>query len=403
MLKKLVPLLCLFLLLSGFIYINSLPGKQPTKPHEPEAEEAAVFVPDHALTPKETVKAFFKQQYDAYTTMKYIDLSELMDVSELRNRNALVWLQTLIKRRRLIAEHNLCYVETEQYPYTIHFQEKPEDNRIKLWKEQGLGAGKGEITLHFTVTGEKGKAYPPMMAMNAQHTMRLKQIDGVWKITFHYFPGSERRFLQSGAPKAPSTQEMLNGLYEEFVLEDKLTNKNQAKLPSGAAAFDGVRAAEYAKAFTETPNKAFYDIGDWMGNCANFISQCVWFGFESCGIDRIRLNTNMTTKWFAGRGGGSPAWENVGHFWDYATTKRKAGARGLHGEMVQGILQLKLGGVVQVRTGPNPKSGESFNHSLILVDSETLMLAQNSPDCFLYYSDLVNTDARFFNPQYFID
>ncbi len=416
MFKKLVLLLCLPLLLAGCLNENSevTPEDQASssqalasKPAEEplsssEGEEAAVFAPDHPLTAKETVEAYFKQQYNAYTNLKYIDLSALVDTSEVRNRNALIWLQTLIQRRQLIAENDLCYVETEQYPYTVNYQEQPEDDRMDFWKERGLG-GDDELTLHFTITGEKGRAYPPMMAMNAQHTMRLKQIDGEWKITFHYFPGSVRRFFQSGALAIPSKEEMLKDLTEEFAPAGEAAVDVAAELPSGAAPFNGARTAEYAEACTETPNPAFYDIGDWMGNCANFISQCVWYGFGSDSIPNIILENNMTDEWFAGKGGGSPAWENVGHFWDFATADRKAGTKGMHGEVVQGISQLKLGGVIQVRTGRFHQSEESFNHSLVLVDAETLKLAQNSPDCFVYYSDLVNVDTRFFNPQYFID
>ena len=105
----------------------------------------------------------------------------------------------------------------------------------------------------------------------------------------------------------------------------------------------------------------------------------------------------MTPEWFAGIGGGSPAWENVEHFWEYATAEKEAG---LTGEVVDSILQLKPGGLIQVRTKCSENSSEKYNHSLLLADTETLTLAQNTPDCFLYYSDLVFTDIRFFNPKY---
>ena len=41
---------------------------------------------------------------------------------------------------------------------------------------------------------------------------------------------------------------------------------------------------------------------------------------------------------------------------------------------------------------------EKYTHALLVVDSEKLMLAQNSPACFVYYSDLVNNYARFIRP-----
>ncbi len=370
------------------------------KPEEAPAlaQGGTVYIPDHYLTPQETVAEFFRLQYDIYTNMRYVDISTLVDSGESRNRNALVWLQALTMRRRLIAENDLCYVETRQFPYTITFEQTPEDGRMEFWRNRGLDDD-NQMVLHFTITGEKGNAYPPLMAMNAQHTMRLQQVDGMWKITFHYFPGSVRRF-RSGNLELPDEEQLLADLQEEFA---RVSTDKPPAAAKGAYVFDGARAAAYAEAYTEKTNPVFYDIGDWMGNCANFISQCVWFGFGSGDLAKISLGAPMTDDWFGGSGGGSPAWENVGYFWDYAIEKKGSASTGMHGTAVDGIRALELGGVIQVRTGRFRQTDDSFNHSLILTDTQTLKLAQNSPDCFVYYSDLVNVDSRFYNPAYFID
>ena len=54
---------------------------------------------------------------------------------------------------------------------------------------------------------------------------------------------------------------------------------------------------------------------------------------------------------------------------------------------------LRVGDLVQVRSG----SG-GINHNLLVVDARTLRLAQNSPDCLVYYADLVNTSMRALRP-----
>lgn len=371
---------------------------QESKEESSGIKLTTVYSPSHPLNMEETIAVFFEQQYNAYVQMQYIDLSALVDLSQMRNKNSLIWQETLIQRRKLIAENNFCYVETTKHPYKIIYEKEPRDQRMEFWNKRGL-IKEDEITVHFTIQGEKGKVYPPLMAVNAQHTMRLKEIDGVWKIVFHYFPGSTRRFHQSNTLVLPSKEEMLADLKEEFQKSPSDTSQNNSSLPAHAIPYDASRAVEYAKTYAETRNRAFYNIPDWNGNCANFISQSLWFGFSPGIKPDNRQGGNMTSNWYAGQGGGAPAWENVEYFWDYITLLNPL-QPGIHGEVVKRISELKEGGVIQLRTGRFRQTDERFNHNLILLDSSTLLFAQNSPDCLVYYSDLVNVDTRFFNPQY---
>jgi hypothetical protein len=402
--KKFVLLLCISLVLSACSASggNPLPSGEPPGPSsgaDAAGKEAVVYAPDHPLTPEETIEQFFAQQYNAYIDLQYIDISCLLDTTQTRNRNSLVWLETLIQRRKLIARHQFCYVETTRYPYTITYQENAEDDRMEFWRSRGL-MDEDEIVRHFTITGEKGRAYPPFMAVNGLHTMRLKQIDGVWKITFHYYPGASR-FRLSTPLVLPAEEKLLADLQAEFRAESPGASAGETALPSGAVPYNGVRAVQYARAYTEAHNPAFYEIGDWMGNCANFISQCIWHGFGTDAQPDIARRENMTSRWYGGQGGGSPAWESVEEFWTYAAAPRNPREQGLHGEVVETVGQLAPGGIVQTRSG-HYSDEERYNHSLLLVDGATLMLAQNSPDCFVYYSDLVNADTRFLNPGYLI-
>nr|WP_207650053.1 amidase domain-containing protein [Desulfosporosinus lacus] len=112
---------------------------------------------------------------------------------------------------------------------------------------------------------------------------------------------------------------------------------------------------------------------------------------------------NMSSQWYAGPGGGSPEWENVEAFWDYATKPRDPQQSGVHGEIVETIFGLDIGGIVQTRSGRFDNTDERYSHNLLLVEKSTLLLAQNTPDCFVYYSDLADVDNRFFNPRYLIE
>lgn len=399
-----IILLCLSLFLSacsqGKTDNSSSSVKSFSKDNLPAEEINNVYIPTHPLTKEETIQQFFEQQYNAYTSLQYINISYLLDMSQTRIQNSLVWLEALIQRRRLIAQHQLCYVETAKYPYIITYQEYPEDGRMDFWRNRGIDNGE-EVLVHFTITGEKGRAYPPFLAINGQHTMRLKQIDGVWKITFHYYPGASR--LRTKNPLVLlSEEEMLADLRKEFKELSPGPSSDERKIPAMAAPYSGARAVEYARIYTESPNPAFYDIEDWTGNCANFTSQSLWYGFGPDNRANISRRENMTSRWYAGQGGGSPAWENVEEFWNYATEPRDPQEPGMHGEVAETIFGLEIGGIIQSRSGRFRNTDERFNHNLLLVDKSTLLLAQNTPDCFIYYSDLADVDTRFFNPQYLI-
>ena len=196
---------------------------------------------------------------------------------------------------------------------------------------------------------------------------------------------------------------MLADLREEFKAFSQGTSSVETRIPAIAAVYNGTRAVDYAKAYTESPNLAFYDINDWLGNSSNFTSQSIWYGFGADDQANVARQENMTSQWYAGQGGGSPEWENVEQFWDYATKPRGPQEPGLHGEIVGTIFGLEMGGIIQTRSGRFQNTDEKYNHSLLLVEKSTLRMAQNTPDCFVYYSDLADGDNRFFNPQYLIE
>ena len=405
--RKLLMILCATFALTLVVAAPAIPVKQSIKPvytpevfynteppvePEPSAEKPGIYIRPEGLSHKELVEVYFEQQYLAYTSLSPIDLSSILDLRLLQNRNAAAWFEMLILRRKLLAESGLCYVETEQFPYTIRYlsEDELEDERKEFWASGNI-AKNDDIVLNFIITGEPGHAYPPIMAVNSQHTMHLREKDGVFNISFHYYPGSVRRFPRNETFEIPSSEDMLAALEEEFSV---FSGNGDIIAPNGAKAYSGAYAASYALQYTEIANPIFYDIGDWMGNCANFTSQCVWFGFGNGYMPDMYARENMTANWYGGSGGGSPAWENVDYFWRFAT--KDIGSREL-----DGIAQVMPGDIIQTRSGGNASEDlNDFNHSLIVVDEDKLLLAQNSPDCFVYYSDILNVETRFVRPVY---
>lgn len=400
--KRLLPILIALAVVLGLCACGAADraeensGVAPISDTQLEEQSPQAYIPPNDLSVEETIEAYFDQQYTAYTELSYIDISGILDMRQRTNQNMLIWLQTLIQRRRLLDENNLCYVDTNRYPYTINYiaEDELEDERLDYWRSLKIGL-EDEMLVHFVITGTLGTAYPPMFAVNSQHTIRLKKVSGMWKIVMHYYPGAVRKFYRNFQLELADEQEMLKGLQEEFRTYQAA---EPSDIPASAKPYSGQNAAIYARAFTETNNPAFYDVGDWMGNCANFTSQCIWYGFGDGQLFDSDPQGNMTREWYAGGGGGSPAWENVSHFWEYAV-----GGNQLKCEELPGARALRAGDMIQVRANSAAEDDEDeakYNHSLLVIDERTMLLGQNSPDCFVYYSDLVNVEARFLRPLY---
>ena len=350
---------------------------QYSPPTKTAVDSPIAVAPTPESTAKETIAAYFALQYEGYVDLSFVDISSLLDMQRADNQNLIVWLQMLTQRRKLLADMDLCFVETTTFPYEIIYDEKPEDDRLTFWSRRA--PIEADAVLHFRIKGLLGAVYPPTFAANSQHTMFLQKSEEGWKIIRHYYPGSVRNFRQSGMLTLPSETQMRQALRLEFA---PATYKPSSALPAGAIAYDAKAAADYALRHAETPNPVFYLIGDWRGNCAHFVSQAVSSGFSG----------RMSRDWFAGGGGGSPAWENVDHFWAYAI-----GANAMRVSVLQTVTAMKPGDVMLTRTA-NAANPDDYRHSLILVDAQKMIFAQNSPGCFVYLSDFVNIERRILSP-----
>lgn len=348
---------------------------------EDMSDEPEVYIPMDGMTIEQVAEAYFEQHYIAYSSLRHIDTSAILDMKKQANINMLDWSEMLIMRRRLIKENDFCYVETEMLPYAIEYDSEAEDDRMDFWHRRN--ANLGDAVLHFRIKGEAGKAYPPIMAMNSQHSMFFEKIDGVWKVTMHYFPGSIRKFTRAGNIAVLDEDEMLESLMDEF---EPQSFSEPPEIPNNAVLYDADAAVSYALDYTEHENPDFYRIIDWVGNCANFVSQCVSEGFGG-GAE------SMTADWNGGDGG-TPAWENVNYFWSSFT-----GSERLAGQILAGAWELENGDIIQTQIASTTEE-ERFTHMLIVTDEKKLMLSQNTPACFVYYSDLVNLNTRMVRPVF---
>lgn len=140
--------------------------------------------------------------------------------------------------------------------------------------------------------------------------------------------------------------------------------------------YNGNRAASYALNYYRYPgNENFYTAMSSGGDCTNFVSQCVSYGFgtkndlEAPSYDRTAFPMHTTnsydTGWYAGTGGGSYAWENVEGHWAYLVN-RPSNEYGAHANW-QYLIDLTLGSVVQV----SYDGGNSYGHSTIVCSTRS--------------------------------
>lgn len=375
---------------------NEIPETEPEQEvsvpvqKEPEAGKATKieYIAPPAKTPEMAVINYFDALYDSYIETLSVDISPVIDKDFDMMENVLNWNNLLAMRRNIIAENGYCYVETERFPYTIDYISKKELNDQRMDFVEMRDFGEGAVALHFVIKGIAGKAYPPIFAVNSQHSMVLTLEDGIYKIAYHYFPGSEGKF-QNDLPVKPMAKiEMRNLLEKEF--SGKVSPERQDFIYKRV--YNGKSAAEYALEFCEKQNPDFHFVGDWFGNCMNFASQCIWSGFRTQG-ETAKKHSCMTNDWYCGKPGGTLNWASVSKFYAWATSEKTD----MQVILFNDVNSLKSGDLVHIGSYLCAEE-EKYTHALIVTDSEKLVLAQNSPACFVYYSDLVNNYSRFIRP-----
>ncbi len=361
----------------------------PTFGAETTSENSAVtFVrPQTADTPEEVLELYFEMLYRGYAAKKPVDISPIIDLDFEIMENIQNWHDFLAMRRRIIAEEGYCYVETERKPYTINYIKKRQLNDQRMDYVNMKDYGKGATALHFIITGEPGWGYPPIFAVNSEHSVVFTLSDGQYKIAYHYFPGSEGKFENDFPVTVPAEEEYRELLAKEF---GENTRPSVYKTPIGRI-YDPEEAVAYAKKYCESRNKAFHFVGDWYGNCMNFASQCVWSGFRTEG-DTPKNTGGMTKKWYCKKNGGTLVWAGVNSFWDWIDDWDCE----MQTTVFKHIPAARNGDIVNI--GSYAREEVKYSHALIVVDEEKLLLAQNSPACFVYYSDLVNSYSRFIRP-----
>ena len=385
--RNILKIIALFLAI--FLLFGSAPAVYAQTLDEAEEATEVRFVAPKRSSPKVAVMRYFSALYDSYTAMLPVDITPIIDTDFEMMQNVLNWNTLLQMRRSIISKEGYCYVETERFDYEIEYIKKRDldDQRMDYVNLKKYGSN--AVVLHFVIKGEEGKVYPPIFAVNSQHTVIITEDnEGEYKIAYHYFPGSEGKFENDLPVELMEKEEM------EALLSAEFENTESFDVPEAKfeRLYNPEKTVEYALTYCEKQNPDFYFVGDWYGNCMNFTSQSVWTGFREEG-DTPKNTGTMLPNWYCTKGGGTLPWSSVSRFWNWTTGEKC----GLQTVAFYNVNLAKEGDIVNIGSYVCEME-EKYTHALVLVDEEKLLLAQNSPACFVYYSDLVNNYSRFIRP-----
>ena len=377
-------------ILALFLAVLMLFGTTPeVTAYAAETEELEFEIsPIDFSYPEAVIRKYFGVLYRSYREMLPVDISPVIDLDYEMMQNVQDWNNNLALRRSIIDENEYCYVEKEFFDYEIKFITKKDLEDQRMYHIDFSQYGKDYVVMHFVIEGIPGTAYPPIFAVNSQHTMILTKEGENYKIAYHYFPGSEGKF-ENDLPAASMTKERL----------EELVHKEFSGL--GGMKYDVVKykqrynadaTVEYALAHCENKSDKFLFVGDWYGNCMNFASQCIWTGFKLEG-DTPANGGSMTSQWYCNRKSGTLIWTSVSRFWGWTQTRNCS----MQIKDFYDVKAVRNGDLVHIGSYLC-KEENKYTHALIVVDEDKLLLAQNSPACFVYYSDLVNNYYKFIRP-----
>ena len=128
---------------------------------------------------------------------------------------------------------------------------------------------------------------------------------------------------------------------------------------------------EYAKKWAYGRNPKYYNFDQVGGDCTNFVSQCIYAGYNQMNYDKIY-------GWYYINGNNkSPSWAGVEFLYNFLISNKSVGPHGVE----TSIDKLSIGDVIQLSF-----NGEVFSHSLIVIQDGTstsnTLIAAHSFDTF---------------------
>ena len=117
--------------------------------------------------------------------------------------------------------------------------------------------------------------------------------------------------------------------------------------------YERFKAAQYARRWALSANPEYYHFGGIVGDCTNFISQCLLAGGAVMNYDKIKgwYYINSYNR--------SPSWTSVLALEHFLLTNKGVGPFG----HIERLDKLEIGDLIQLRQNPT-----HFNHTLIITE-----------------------------------
>ncbi len=351
-------------------------------------------ISDEQTTIIETqIELYFDLMYSAYVNLETVDLSSVISQSSAQMQLKVKALELLSKRRLVIQNRNYAYVETNRFQTSFDY------TSFHIIDDD-------TVVVSFILYGDQSKSYPPFISLGL-NTITINYQSSGWLITDHEYEYRDI-FENPNIDYDINYEDLVGQIIDEFTsltttFNYSLRSQRYVIPPYTDYAYSALRAVPYANKFYKNYNTLFYTANTSGGDCTNFISQTVWYGFGGVNNSSVISSkflmdpsNDYSIGWYAGSGGGSAAWEQVDVFWSYMTSYKLATDVGPRVAIISTVQNLPLGGVMQI----DFESDNDFDHTVILVDKTKLLFAQHTNDALHYYSDYIGT-KRFMMPQYF--
>lgn len=361
----------------------------------------------------EVIEGYYAYAYGAicnWDSKELPDLSPYMHMDEIQCQNTTMYVASCIFNRVFEAEELGYEPASTLYPYSIE---------LLSLEQPGTTDAVAKIRLDL----DRREAYPFFM-LYGENTFKLRFDGGKWKITeWQSEENKDTPLIKASFStvelKESNLSEDFSSSYEEAkfrIRKNKLgkyyadtqdeveTQEEQKNDQFVYHPYDRSRAVAYANNFVVTPNAYpngyFYIAGN--GDCTNFVSQCISYGFgvtsnyNSATSYRMDGSSTYYAGWYGGSGGGSYAWETVGPLGDYL----------LSDKIIRGPISsttslgsMQNGDVLQISF-----QGNGWNHSVICVDPSQRKFASHSPNQYVYWSNYEGShNHRFIKPNFYME
>ena len=120
------------------------------------------------------VNDFFDTQYEAYSSLRYIDIEKFLDMSKIQNQNKIVALKKLIIQRKHIEDMDYTYINKRKYPIG------------KEVKDVNINGQYASLKIELDL--ERNLDYPVFISKGL-NSFVLKMEENQWKIVYHDYEG----------------------------------------------------------------------------------------------------------------------------------------------------------------------------------------------------------------------